>query len=363
MQERVAYFISPHGFGHAARAAAIMSAVHGLDPCIRFEIFTTVQRWFFEDSLSGPFGYHSCVSDIGLVQKTPLSEDLDETLSRLDHFLPFQGSTIETLARLIEKLRCKLIICDISPMGIAVAKKSGIPSVLVENFTWDWVYEAYERLHGGFGRHAAYLRNVFDSADYRVQTEPVCSPRDSDLITSPVSRKTRTLAEQIRSALGIPPEGKLAMVTMGGIPEPFALPERFAGQEGVWFVFPGGSRSREKRGNLIVLPHRSEFFHPDLINAADVVVGKLGYSTLAEVFHSGVPFGYITREDFRESEILADYAAKKMSGFPVEKSQFGEGRWLSCVKDLLALPRVKQSLPNGSSRAAGFIRSLLKESH
>ena len=35
--------------------------------------------------------------------------------------------------------------------------------------------------------------------------------------------------------------------------------------------------------NLILLPHHSVFFHPDLVNASDAVVGKLGYSTLAAV--------------------------------------------------------------------------------
>jgi hypothetical protein len=37
---RIAFFISPHGFGHAARAAAIIEAVATrLAPC-HFEIFT-----------------------------------------------------------------------------------------------------------------------------------------------------------------------------------------------------------------------------------------------------------------------------------------------------------------------------------
>ncbi len=52
---RIAYFISPHGFGHAARAAAVMEATYEMDPAIRFEIFTQVPRWFFHDSLSGNF--------------------------------------------------------------------------------------------------------------------------------------------------------------------------------------------------------------------------------------------------------------------------------------------------------------------
>ncbi len=45
----LAYFISPHGFGHAARACAVMSAILERMPGVRFEIFTEVPRWFFVD--------------------------------------------------------------------------------------------------------------------------------------------------------------------------------------------------------------------------------------------------------------------------------------------------------------------------
>ena len=58
---RIAYFISPHGYGHAARASAVMDAIHDISPSLRFEIFTTVPQWFFEQSLTGPFAYHSFI--------------------------------------------------------------------------------------------------------------------------------------------------------------------------------------------------------------------------------------------------------------------------------------------------------------
>ncbi len=79
-KKRIAYFISPHGYGHAARASAVMEELYGIDPEIEFDIFTKVPQWFFEDSLSGGFEYYSVLTDIGLVQRTPLKVDLSETL-------------------------------------------------------------------------------------------------------------------------------------------------------------------------------------------------------------------------------------------------------------------------------------------
>ena len=85
----IAYFITPHGFGHAARSSAIMDAVSETVPLVSFDIFTTVPEWFFADSLSGRFEYHEFVTDIGLVQKTPFLHDLEETIETLDRFIPF----------------------------------------------------------------------------------------------------------------------------------------------------------------------------------------------------------------------------------------------------------------------------------
>ncbi len=358
MSDRAAYFVSPHGFGHAARASAVMGAMHEINPTIEFEIFTTVPSWFFEESLSGPFTYHSLMTDIGLIQNTPLHVDLAKTVEYLDKFLPFGESQIKQLAQMMDKLKCGLLICDISPMGILVAKEAGIPSVLIENFTWDWVYQEYTSYDSRLSNHVDYLKTVFDAADYHVQTEPVCFNGPADLITPPISRSTKAPSGQIRKRLGIPDDVKIVTITMGGVPEKYSSLSELTHQRDVYFVVPGGSNSMKISGNLILLPHHSDFFHPDLIMASDAVVGKVGYSTLAETYHAGVPFGYIKRPHFRESEVLAAYIEKQMNGIAIKEDKFQDGGWVANLSHLLRLPRIKRSGPNGAERAGGFIRAL-----
>ena len=143
MPHHIAYFISPHGFGHATRAAAVMAAIQTLSPGAHFEIFTRAPEWLFQASLPGSFTYQSLMSDIGLVQRSPLQEDLPATLERLEAFLPFDQALVKDLSAQVQELACRLIVCDIAPLGIAVAAQAGLPSVLVENFTWDWIYAGY----------------------------------------------------------------------------------------------------------------------------------------------------------------------------------------------------------------------------
>ena len=214
---RVAFFISPHGFGHAARAASVMEALAEIEPSIQFDIFTTVPDWFFAQSNTFSFHYHRLRTDIGLVQMTPFQEDLPATVQTLQHFLPFDHSQIAALAQKIRHLKSELVICDIAPMGILVAKAAGVPSVLIENFTWDWIYEGYEE--ETLNEFITYLQSIFAEATCHIQTQPICKPAAVDFTAGPASRKIKTPAGEIRRKLKLSDSCKVVMITAGGRPQ------------------------------------------------------------------------------------------------------------------------------------------------
>jgi len=362
---RIAYFISPHGYGHAARAAAVMAALLELDAGIQFELFTLVPDWFFRDSLIGcSFGYHALLTDIGMVQRTALVEDVPETVRRLDAFLPFDPGLVRELAERVLGLGCRLVVCDIAPLGIAVARQAGLPSLLVENFTWDWIYQGYAAEDVRMAQHAAYLADWFAQADYRVQTAPARA-QPAQLHTAPVSRRARTPAQQIRAQLGVPPGARLVMLTMGGVRWQYNCLDRLANFGSVYFVIPGAdealaaSQKAPYPDSLLLLPHHSEYFHPDLVNASDAVVGKVGYSTVAEVYWAGIPFAYIARPKFRESQVLSAFVEQEMAGLAIPGPHFESGAWVEALPELLELPRLHRAGPNGARQVASFIHDRL----
>jgi hypothetical protein len=165
--------------------------------------------------------HHRLKSDIGLVQKTPFQEDLPATVQKLKEFLPFDQSQIVTIAEKIRHLKCQLVVCDIAPMGIRVAKEAGVPSVLVENFTWDWIYRGYEK--EGFDEFDAYLQSVFAEASYHIQTQPICKPERVDFTVEPASRKIKSPYSHIRKRLGLPDSCKVVMITAGGVPKNYGF--------------------------------------------------------------------------------------------------------------------------------------------
>jgi hypothetical protein len=355
----VAVFVSPHGYGHAARACAVMEALAGIEGNVRFEIFTRVPKWFFTDSLTCQFAYHEWLADVGVVQATPFVEDLDETLRRLHTFLPFAEDELDALAELLGTLGCRVAVCDISPLGLAAARRAGIPSVLIENFTWDWIYEPYVADRPAFASHVSSLADVFEGATLRIQTEPVCRHDTRFASVPPVSRAPRAPAARVRERLGVPAGARMVLVTMGGVPWKDATFRRPDGDARVFLVVPGGSERLERRGSFLLLPHRCGFFHPDLVHASDAVVGKLGYSTLAEVFAAGVPFGWVGRPNFRESAPLASFAQENIPAIALTPDEIAGTGWLGRLAELLALPRLHTERANGARAAAAIVRRLL----
>lgn len=361
---QIAYFITPHGFGHATRAAAIMTAAQALDPSVQFEIFTRVPQWLFQQSLNqslnAPFGYHDTLTDIGLAQKNALHEDIAETVRRLDAMLPFDPDWIGDLARQVVALGCQLVVCDVAPLGIAVARAAGVPSVLIENFTWDWIYESYRQDAAGLAPHIAYLQDLFARADYRIQTEPVCRYVQADIITTPVSRIPRTAAPAIRERLGVPTQSQLVLVTMGGLSttNQHTFLDRLAEHTQAYFILPGMGDTVQIQGNVVRLPHQSHFYHPDIMHAADAVVGKTGYSTVAEAYHAGAPYGYVSRPRFPESAVMAAFIQSRMRGIEFSEAAFHSGQWLDRLPELLSLGHIPRVEPNGAEQVAQFLLKL-----
>lgn len=338
-----------------------MEAMGRMDVPVRFEIFTRVPLWFFRQSLTCSFGYHRLETDLGLVQRTPFDVDLAETLRRLNEMLPFDVRLIEALSRQMNELNCELILCDIAPLGIAVAARADLPSVLIENFTWDWIYEGYIAEDARIKAHADYLRTIFQRADYHIQTEPACAPGTrAALRTPPVSREPRTPGHVTRERLGVPHKTPCVLITMGGIPDEFTFIERLEHAGHLFFVIPGGSQTEVRHGNVLLLPQASDFYHPDLVKASEAVVGKIGYSTVAEAFHAGALFCYVMRRGFRESQVLAKFADEQMKGRAVSQEDFARASWLPLVEEMLEVSSHNSSRPNGAPDVAEFIVKLLK---
>jgi len=354
-------FISSHGFGHASRTLAVLAELQALVPNIRFEIFTNTPYWFLAENIDPRcFTHHDVEVDVGLVQKNPFQHDLSATLDRLDDFLPLSKPAVDSMAIALRTKGCRAILCDISVLGIAVANAIGVPSVLLENFTWDWMYEEYLDEMPAFSDSIESFRSIYAQADIHLQTEPVCNPTDGALSIPPISRRFRVPREKTRSDLDVLAGEDLILLTTGGIRGSYGMLDRLRERSEVRFLLSGSSETLQRDENLIHLPHRSGHHHPDLVRAADALVGKAGYGTVAEVRAASIPFAHVLRDNFRESPVLGDYLEQHVQGVRLSDSEFSCGSWMDRLDELLSYPRNGNENENGACLVASRILPLLQ---
>lgn len=356
MNPTLACFVSPHGFGHAARTSAVLAALRARLPNLHSHIYTTAPQWFFREALGEGFTYHHYNVDVGLVQRSPLEEDLPATLEKLHSLYPPPAQTVSALADEIGGLQVSCILSDIAPLGLTVARALNIPGILLENFTWDWIYEGYLTQAPQFANYIQILRQQFAQAEYHLQTEPLCQPNPrATLHLPPISRPPRTAPTVLRAQLGLRDHLPVALVSLGGVQGGLDFLPRLAEHPECQFIVPGGAQSYRREKNLWLLAHHSEWYHPDLLHASDLVIGKLGYSTIAEVYAAGVPFGFVVRPDFRESAPLRQFVLQNIPSLELPAEGFARGEWINLLPQLLTLPKRKTNVINGAHLAADFL--------
>ena len=357
MEERLAFFVSPHGYGHAARSSAVMAALHQRISA-EFELYTTVPRWFFDESIEGLFRYHDVVCDVGFVQASALRYDLDGTVEALRDLLPFDPLLLDDLAASVLEAGCTAVLCDIAPLGIAVAERAGLPSVLIESFSWQWLYEPLHERAPDLELFGAELEQWWRKATVHIQTEPLCW-RDAaaDTLVDPISRAPRLEPSDVRTQLDIPLNAHVVVITMGGYAESMPFLTRLRAMSDVVFVVTGASETT-RDGNLVLFSIQSAIFMLDLLRAADALVSKLGYGITAESWREGLPYAYVSRSDFREMPLLEAFVRRELLGFEIPPADFTEGGWIDRVPELLSLPR-RPRAGGGADQVAEVVSALL----
>lgn len=355
---RVAWFVSPHGFGHAARTAAAAEALATRLPGLELDLWTTVPEWFFRESLTVSFRYRALACDVGLVQRSPVEEDLEATVAGLERWWSrCEQLHLREVAGALVAERCDLVVCDIAPFGLVAAREAGVRSVLLENFTWDWIYEPLVAAEPGLAAWVERFRAWFALADLRIQMEPVCAPAPGAgaVVVPPVARSPRSGRLAVRQRLGVEPGQSMVLVSLGGVEHRLDRLAPLRARRRAVFVLPGAADAERWEGNLRLLPHRSPVQHPDLVAAADLAAGKLGYSTVAEAVAAGTPLLYVPRPGFRESAVLERYVGERLPAAAIGWEELESGEWVEKLSDLLAAPRPAARRSEGAGRVADTI--------
>ncbi|KAJ4477325.1 hypothetical protein J3R30DRAFT_3404693 [Lentinula aciculospora] len=111
-----------------------------------------------------------------------------------------------------------------------------------------------------------------------------------------------------------------------------------------WIAIICGA-SDEQRSDTSTLPENfylapKDVYMPDLTVIADVLLGKLGYGTVAECIDAGTPMVYVSRPLFVEELGLRILLEKEGTGVEMSRADYEGGRWVERVKEAWEKARV-----------------------
>lgn len=356
---RVASFVTSHGFGHAGRASAVLDALHRQRPGLTADIYTAVPDGFLRSSLAASYRRVEIASDRGMQQAGPFRSDPAATARAVAEFLDRIEHAATELGRELRRAGCAVVLCDIDPLGILAAAAAGVPSVLVENFRWDWIYRTIPGAQASLRASGERIGEIYRRADLHLQVAPACDRVEGAVqVALPIARAARSSREQVRRDLGVDPAARVVLVTTGGIRGSHDELEHLRAHPDVTFIVTGAAHGGRDR-NVVRLAYERPLYLPDLLRASDAVVAKIGYSTVAEAWRESVPLMGVRRDDWPESPVVARWVAENCAGFMVDESTFTSGAWIDRVDELLRVPRRAPHQRAGQDEVADRILVLL----
>jgi L-arabinokinase len=343
----VCFYISGHGFGHASRQIEIINAFGARRPDIGVVVRTSAPRWLFDRTARVPVTLIPGECDTGVVQRDSLRLDEAETVRRADAFHRLLPAKAAQEAIVLRDADTRLVIADAPPLGCAAAAAAGVPSVVITNFTWDWIYEAYAAHLDDAPALLPTIRAAYGQAlaAWRLPMFGQFTAFKTVVDTPFVARHARHSREDVRRTLQLPHDRPLVLSSFGGLGVSGLDHTRLDCLDEYGVVTTHRDMSdvaAQPPPNLFQLTeaglYDSGLRYEDLVAACEVVATKPGYGIISEAIANDTALLYTSRGNFVEYEVLVREMPRYVrSGFIDHDSLFA-GQWRRALDAIRALP-------------------------
>jgi hypothetical protein len=363
----VFFYISGHGFGHASRQIEIINALGAARPDLSIVVRTAAASWLIERTVRVPVRLLPGECDTGVVQIDSLRLDAAATIARAADFQRTLAARAAAEAGLLREHGAVLVVADAPPLGCAAAAAARIPSVVVSNFTWDWIYEAYAAEAASAADLLPSIRGAYRLADaaWRLPMHGGFESFGTIVDVPFVARHARHDRDEVRARLNLPRDRPLVLSSFGGY--------------GVHGLDAAQLDCLDRYG--VVLTERVEAPHEapdgiyrvpeaaiyggglryeDLVAACDVVATKPGYGIIAECIANRTAMLYTSRGRFAEYDVMVGEMPRYLRCGFVDHEALFAGRWRDTLDRILAQPAPpEQPLTDGATRIAGRIAEMI----
>jgi hypothetical protein len=370
----IVFYVSGHGFGHASRTIEVINAILVKRPETRIGVRTAAPRWLFDLTVKGKVTFSTLETDTGVVQVDSLTLDEADSIRRASAFHSDLVTRAASETRVLRELGAGLIVGDIPPLAFAVGGASGIPSIGLGNFTWDWIYADYPRVRLAPSLLPA-IRTAYGKASMALRLpmsggfESFSNVKDLPFIARHATR-TR---EEVCKLLKLPADKPIVLASFGGYGIPGLETDALAKFKKYTVIttanLPLGRTRKEmptaeRKGSFISVNEEAMYDagvrYEDLVGAAEVVVTKPGYGIIAEAIANDAAVLHTARGHFPEYDVLVAEMPKYLRNAFIGHDDLFAGKWELHIDKLLAQPKIKKKPEtNGADVAADILLKAL----
>ncbi len=354
--KRLAYYITPHGFGHAVRSLEVIRHLVTSDPGLRVHIVSDLPDFLIRENVGVSVPMTRKRLDVGLVQQDSLRFDLATTVEAVSALRDNEKTIAENECRFLREERIDAVVSDVAFIPFVAAARLGIPSVGIGNFTWDWIYEAFARKDERWKPLISWIREAYRLCDLflRLPMHGDCSVFPNITDVPIIARHAKRDREESRCVLGVGPQAKVYLVSFATLDLEQASLRRIEQISHATFVTKRPIQWKLANGRSL---DEMNLSYADAVAAVDAVITKPGYGIVADCLAHGTPMIYTDRGEFPEYPILVEEMEKQLTTVFLPSEELVHGLWASAVHQMESLPRKRTALcTDGASVCARIIR-------
>jgi L-arabinokinase len=357
----IAAYVSSHGFGHATRTGEVLRVLRERAPSLPITVVSATAEGLFRQAMPPPLAHRAAAFDVGLVQRGALAIDEPGTLARLDELEARAEALVRGEAEWLARVGARVVLADIPALPFEAARRAGVPSLGLANFSWDWIYRHLARRVPAFAAHAERFAARYARSDLLLEL-----PFAGDLSAFPrrrpiplLARRPRVVRDEVRRRLGLDAE-TVVLWSFGGLGLPGFDPAVFGRAPQLTFLVPQGDPRLPANAVAVDWARmaRLGLVYPDLVGAADVVVTKPGYGIVSDAIGAGARVVYTERGDFPEYPILVRGMEEWLPCLHVSNEDLLRGRFGEAVDAVLRRPVAPRPDLGGAEAAAEALLGL-----
>jgi L-arabinokinase len=358
--QHIAYYITPHGFGHAVRSLEVIRCLLLGDNELQVTVVSDVPEFLVRQCVGKSLPFRKCRLDIGLVQKDSVRFDLEATKRALEILFQAHETIIDEEISFFQEEAIQGIVSDIAFLPFYASSRFGIPGIGLSNFTWDWIYQSYARSDPSWESLIAWIREGYEQCTLFLQL-----PMHGDCDSCPnirdvplIARKAQKKPSETRELLQCDPRKKHYLISFTDLDLKDDALRQIEGIDDAVFYFKHPLNFRFSNGRSL---DGYDLSYPDIVAAVDGVITKPGYGIVSDCIAHGTPIVYSDRGQFPEYDVLVRDIKRCLANVYLPSRDLYAGLWRTALFEITRLPRHTPTIRgDGGSVCAELIRNVLK---